>query len=246
MVAGRLTRVLLTAVAISITGCQAQPMSNDAFANSTLEPLANAVSSGDVAEIKRQLATVHPDTPGQDGATLLLAAIGAENLSATRTLLDGGADPNRPGAGGETPMQAAAFVADPAFLQAVLAHGGDPDSRNPVTGATPLARALLGPHPDNVRLLLDAGANPQLADNNADLPLHVAARTNCGQGILMLLEAGASPTAVNASGASFQAYYFSYPPRNVLNERALTERRQVVAWLKSHGVPLEANVGADY
>ncbi len=203
MVAGGLTRVLLTAVAISITGCQAQPMSNDAFANSTLEPLAKAVSSGDVAEIKRQLATVHPDTPGQDGATLLLAAIGAANLSATQALLDAGADPNRPGAGGETPMQAAAFVADPAFLQAVLAHGGDPDIRNPVTGATPLARALLGPHPDNVRRLLDAGANPQLADNNADLPLHVAARTNCGQGILMLLEAGATPTPTHASGPRF-------------------------------------------
>lgn len=62
----------------------------------------------------------------------------------------------------------------------------------------------------------------------------------------MLLEAGADPMATNSGGASFQAYYFSYPPRNALNERALAERRQVVAWLKSHNVPLEANVDADY
>ena len=246
IVAGRLTSALLTACAISITGCDPQSMSNDAFANSTLAPLASAVSSGDVAEIKRQLANVDPDTPGEDGSTLLVAAIGAENLAATQALLDGGADPNRPGRGGETPVHAAAFVADPAILRAVLAHGGDPDIRNPVTGATPMSRALLGPYPDNVRVLLDAGADPQLGDNNADTPLHVAARTNSGRSILMLLEAGASATATNSGGASFQAYYFSFPPRNALNDRAVDERRQVVAWLKAHHVPLEANVDADY
>ena len=61
-----------------------------------------------------------------------------------------------------------------------------------------------------------------------------------------LLEAGADPLATNSGGASFQAYYFSYPPRNALNERALAERREVVAWLKAHQVPLEANVDPDY
>ncbi len=238
--------VLVAACFFSITGCDPQSMSNDAFANSSLEPLANAVAADDTAEIKRQLAGVDPNTPGQDGATLLVAAIGAESLAATQALLDGGADPNTPGGGGETPVHAAAFVENPAFLKAVLAHGGDPNVRNPVTATTPLSRALRGPHLDNVRILLDAGANPELGDNNADMPLHVAARTNSGQGILMLLDAGADPMATNSGGASFQAYYFSFPPRNALNERAVAERKQVVAWLKSHGVPLEANVGAEY
>ncbi len=230
----------------STTGCQRQTMSNDAFSNSTLAPLADAVVRGDVAEIKRQLVHVDPDTPGQDGATLVLVAIGAESLPATRALLEGGADPNRPGGGGETPVHAAAFVADPAFLQSVLAHGGDPNVRNPITNGTPLSRALLGPHLDNVRILLDVGANPNLGDNNHDAPLHMAARTNSGQAIMMLLEAGAAATATNSRGASFQAYYFSYPPRNVLSQRALDERGQIVEWLKTHHVALEANVAADY
>lgn len=246
LVAGRLTGVLSAVFFLSSTGCDPQSMSNDAFANSSLEPLANAVSAGDSAEIKRQLASVDPNTPGVDGATLLVAAIGAENLAATRALLDGGADPNQPGGGGETPVHAAAFIADPEFLKTVLAHGGDPNVRNPLTSSTPLAPALRGLHPGNVRILLDAGADPQLGDNNNDLPLHVAARTNSGQGILMLLEAGADATATNSGGASFQTYYFSYPPRNVLNERAVAERKQVVAWLKSHNVPLEANVSDEY
>ena len=221
-------------------------MSNNAFSNSTLAPLADAVTRGDVAEIKRQLQSVDPDSLGENGANLLVAAIGVENLDATEALLDGGANPNLAGTGGETPVHAAAFVADPAFLRTVLAHGGDPNVRNPVTAGTPLSRALRGPHVDNVRMLLDAGANPDLGDSNRDAPLHVAARTNSGQSILMLLEAGASPLATNSQGASFQAYYFSYPPRTALNQRALDERRQVVQWLKAHGVPLEANVQADY
>ena len=53
--------------------------------------------------------------------------------------------------------------------------------------------------------------------------------------------AGASPLAENSGGKSFQPYYFGYR-RELLNDRALDERRQVVAWLKANGVPLEAPV----
>lgn len=225
-----------------VAGCSRQPMSQDAFSNPDLAPLASAVARGDAAEIRRHLARIDPDTPGADGATLLVEAIGKRQLASVEALLEAGADPNRPGAGGETPVHAAAFADDPAFLRAVLAKGGDPNASNPVTGAPPLTRAILGQHLEQVRLLLEAGADPDRADHNSDAPLHAAARTNAGAIILRLLEAGASPLAKNSGGATFQSYYFSFP-RNVLNARALEERRAVVAWLKAHNVPLEA--GAD-
>lgn len=234
---------LVAVSACCATGCNRQPMTNDAFRDPKLTPLADAVAHGDAAEIRRQLAALHPDTPGADGATLLVQAIGQQRMSSVEALLDAGADPNRPGSGGETPVQAAAFVDDPAFLAALLARGGDPDSRNTVTGAPPLSRAILGQHLAQVRMLLRAGADPNLVDHNDDAPLHVAARTNGGEAILLLLDGGASPTAKTGGGASFQSYYFSFP-RNVLNDRALAERRQVVVWLKAHHVPLEANVEA--
>ena len=60
----------------AFAGCAAKPMSNDAFDNPTLAPLAVAVARGDAAEIKRLTANVHPDTPGANGATLLVEAIG--------------------------------------------------------------------------------------------------------------------------------------------------------------------------
>ncbi len=231
--------------ACCLAACAREPMNDDPrFDNPDIAPLASAVARGDAAEIRRQLATVPPDTPGEDGATLLVEAIGRQKLESVEALLDGGADPNRPGAGGETPVHAAAFVADPAFLEMVLAHGGKPDARNPVTGATPLTDAILGQHPKQAAMLLAAGADPGAADRNGDTPLHTAARTNAGAVVLQLLRAGASPLAKNSGGATFQSYYFA-TPRNVLNARARAERREVVAWLKAHQVPLEAAAGTD-
>ena len=220
-------------------------MSHDPFSNPELAPLAAAVARDDAAEIRRQLERIPADTPGSDGSTLLLAAVSHGRLAAAQALLDGGADPNRPDARGDTAVHAAAFADDPALLAAVLAHGGDPDIANDQTGARPLFSALRGGNPAQLRMLLDAGADPDLADRNRNTALHVAARTNNGAGLLLLLESGATATAANSGGASFQAYYFAFP-RNALNARALDERRQVIAWLKAHQVPLEAVVGDPY
>lgn len=226
-------------------GCARPPMNQDAFSNPGIAPLAEAVRRGDAAEVRRQLERVDPNTPGADGASLLVEAIGAGQLDSVEALLQGGADSNRPGQGGQTPVHAAAFADDPELLRAVLARGGDPDVRNRVTGATPLVAALQGGNLAQLGLLLDAGADPNLADLNDDAPLHTAARTNAGAAILSLLEHGASPLAKNSGGATFQDYYFAFG-RGRLNERALAERRQIVAWLKANGVPLGAAVEADY
>lgn len=178
-----------------------------------------------------------------DGSSALIAAIVAGDVAAVRTLLEGGADPNRVGKGGETAVHAAAFADDPRLLEAVLAHGGDPDVRNTITGESPLARAIVGLGPAQVRRLLDAGADPNAADRNGDTPLHAAGSVNAGGAILALLEAGARPMVRNSAGDTFQPYYFRLK-RELLNERALAERTQVVEWLRRHGVPLEAAAGS--
>lgn len=220
-------------------------MNNDAYSNPEVAPLADAVRRGDAPEIRRQLERVPVDTPGSNGDTLLMDAIRAGKVDSVEALLDGGADPNRANARGETPVHAAAFAEDPALLRAVLAKGGDADARNPRTGATALMQALLSPNDRQYEPLLDAGADPRLEDKNGDTALHVAARTNNGAAILRLLEQGASPTAKNSRGTTFQSHYFGYR-RELLDERGKDERRRIVAWLKQHNVALEANVDADY
>lgn len=217
-------------------------MSNDPFSNPAIAPLADAVRRGDTQEIGRLLERIDPDTPGSDGSTLLHEAIRRGRPGSVEALLAGGADPNRGNARGDTAVHAAAFSGDAALLRTLLAHGGDANARNPETGATPLVNALLSPDARQYEVLLEAGADPNLADHNHDTPLHVAARTNAGGAILKLLEKGALPLAENAGGATFQTYYFSYR-REILNDRALEERRQVTAWLKANGVPLEAAAG---
>lgn len=224
------------------TGCR---MNSGPFDKPASTALAAAVASGDQAEIKRQLQQTDVDTRGSNGATLLLEAIRNGKLASAQALLDGGADPNLADQDGQTSVHAAAFAVDPAFLQLVLAHGGDPNVRNPVTGAPPLTAAILGLHQSQVQLLLDAKADPDLADNNRDAPIHNAARTNSGAILLQLLQAGANPLARNSSGATFQDYYFGFP-RNVLSAAALDERRQLVTWLKTHQIPLQAAVDASY
>lgn len=218
--------------------------SNDAFRNPELAPLADAVRRGDAAEIRRQLERVPVDTPGSDGETLLVEAIRSGKVTSVQALLEGGANPNRANARGDTAVHAAAFSDDPELLRAVLAGGGDRNARNPNTGETALMKALLSPNAHQYEVLLDAGADPNLADNNDDAPLHVAGRTNAGAAILRLLGKGALPLAKNSGGATFQDYYFGYRVE-VLNERARAERQQVVAWLKQHGVPLSAKVGSE-
>lgn len=221
-------------------------MTIEPFASTPIAPLADAVASGNVAEISRQLdAGADPQTPGSDGASLLVWAIDRGLDDSVRALLEGGAAPNQPDADGKTPVHAAAFADDPQILRTVLAHGGNANVRNAVTGASPLASALLNRNLEPARILLEAGADPDIADLNQDAPLHVAARTNKGAAILLLLKHGASPLAANSGGASFQRHYFGFR-RDLLNERALEERRKVVAWLKEHDIPLEANVEADY
>jgi ankyrin repeat protein len=237
--------VLACLLVFGVPACKRSAMSTEPFTSPTLAPVADAVRSGDAAEIRRQLQSIAPDTPGSDGTTLLMMAIAHGKLDSARALLDGGADPNRAGPDGKTAVHLAAFADDPELLRAVLAHGGKADARNTLTDATPLESALLGGNTIQLQILLDAGADPNHADRNGDTSLHVAARTNAGAALLMLLERGAHPQAKNSRGASFQSYYFKFP-RNALNDRALAERRAIVTWLKSHNVPLEASVQADY
>lgn len=240
----RMRRVSAIAFALlfcSAAGCEQPTMSNDAFSNPELSSLAAAVDRGDAPEIRRQLERIEADTPGSDGSTLLMTAIRAGQTASATALLEGGADPNRVDARGETPVHAAAFSGDAGLLRAVLAHGGDANVRNPNTGASPLVQALLSPSAEQYAVLLEAGADPDAADHNGDTPLHVAARTNNGGAILALLQRGASPLAKNSGGASFQSYYFGYN-RAILNDRALGERKAVVEWLRANGVPLEAAV----
>jgi ankyrin repeat protein len=232
---------LLLMLALSGASCRGASMdASQVFSDPAVAALADAAAQGDADAVREQVRQgTDPNAHGERGINLLQYAMLAQSKAGLAALLAAGADPNAPGLGGSTAVHSAAIADDPEYLRIVLAGGGQADAPHGETGATALADAT-GPRTDaQFRMLLNAGAGPDTADRTGNTPLHKAAMINAGAHVLALLEAGASPNAKNAQDATFQRYYFKLPAAKLTAE-ARTQRAAVVAWLRAHGVPLEA------
>lgn len=204
-----------------------------------LAELADAAAQGDEARVRGIVQQgVDPNATGEQGISPLQFALLSDSVEGVRALILAGANPNRPGLGGATTVHTASMIDDPQYLQMLLEYGADPDARHGKTGAVPLAVAA-GPRTDaQFRMLLQAGADPNLADAAGNTPLHAAAMINAGQHVRLLLEKGASANLRNAQGASFQTYFYRTPDSRI-TEALRADRKVVEQWLLEHGVPLE-------
>lgn len=110
-----------------------------------------------------------------------------------------------------------------------LVNGGAFIDWQDVAGATPLHRAAHFRHNTTSRVLLQAGADPNLSDHGGMSPLHVAACTGSKEVVANLLQAGADFELVMADGHSpFHATVWSKRADVVsllVNAGASTERR---------------------
>jgi ankyrin repeat protein len=91
------------------------------------------------------------------------------------------ADPDEPG----LPLRMAAQRGDVAALERLVNQGAEIDERTPYDGETALTVALLRGRVEAVRLLLDKGADPALANRRRETPLELATRD--GSGALLAL-----------------------------------------------------------
>jgi ankyrin repeat protein len=96
------------------------------------------------------------------------------------------------------PIFKAVELNDVASLRAVLASGVDVDVQDHV-GRTSLSLAV-SKRIEIVRLLLEAGANPNLADRSKVTPLMCAAQYQSVAAVEALLKAGANPLAKDYGG----------------------------------------------
>ena len=95
-------------------------------------------------------------------------------------------------------MSWAAHRQDSQFLTMALAHGGDPNLRSHPAARyninltpTPIYHAIRGRNPENVRILLKAGADLEARNSAGWTPLMEAA-SQCAYDVMyLLLEAGA-------------------------------------------------------
>ncbi|HEV8229717.1 MAG TPA: ankyrin repeat domain-containing protein, partial [Candidatus Limnocylindria bacterium] len=103
---------------------------------------------------------------------------------------------------GFSPLGLAAFFKHPAVVKALIERGADVNAPSRGQGFTPLHSAVAtdaGPcDKDLVRMLLDAGADPNAHSREGGTPLHTAAFTGDVEVAELLLAYGADPTATTS------------------------------------------------
>jgi hypothetical protein len=148
----------------------------------------------------------------------LLEAIQTRDVDRVAALLAAGADPNEPGksrygSGGDLPPLHAAIAELEAFgedepggpIDAVillLRHGARVNGWDIDREGDPLFDAVLMKHIEAVRLLVAAGADPNVQDNEGDSPLRFCADKGYLEMARLLLLSGATKTIHEAGGSA--------------------------------------------
>jgi ankyrin repeat protein len=104
---------------------------------------------------------------------------------------------------GFTALHLAAFFGRPDTVALLIERGAEVDAfgRGWMTG-TAMHSAVSRLHADVVRILLDAGAKPNVRQSAGWTPLHAAAMNGDLTSVELLLASGADPTATNEEGRS--------------------------------------------
>lgn len=168
-------------------------------------------------------------------------AIDARDVERLAELLAAGADPNAKSLHGFTPLQAAVdelealSESEPGGpIEAVvllLRHGADVNGWDQSRTSTPLLAAVMIKHIEAVRILLAAGADPNVRGNEGDSPLRSCADNGLLEMARLLLHCGASKTIDEGGGST---------GKNALGFAATRLDVEMVRLLLAHGANPQA------
>jgi len=184
--ANRLTRAALGLALVAL------------FAVGPLGCLARSASRGDVEGVKRYLAEGDsPDSRDIRRRSAMELAIILKHPDVVDVLIEAGADVNRRGYRGRTPLNwASSRFGTPDLIRTLIAGGADPDGTDHI-GQTPLLFAVADTKPEHVRTLLENGAdvNKIMSPKWKSPVLNVAVQQKKPGMVQMLVAAGADPDA---------------------------------------------------
>ena len=151
-----------------------------------------AVKNGDGGKLQ-ELLSRYPagivDSRADDGSTGLILAVAREDEDFTAFLLNKGANPNLATKSGDTALMAAARTGFAQGAEWLLSQGAKVDAVNR-QGETALIVAVQSRQPALVKLLLDAGADPDRTDAAAGYSARdYATRDSRSRELLKLIEA---------------------------------------------------------
>lgn len=157
-------------------------------------PVAKAVKAGDVAVVRKLIAT-HADvnTQSGDGSVPLLWAAYDSNVEMAQVLIAAGAKVDTANNYGVTPLLQASRTGDVAMMDVLLKAGADP-KRTHTDGETALMAASRAGSVPAVRMLIDRGVDINAADGfEQETALMWAAAEGHADVVGTLLNAGADP-----------------------------------------------------
>lgn len=234
---------LTAACETKLVGMTAQQYFGD-----TLEArLALAAGQGDVEEVKRLVARgANVNATGDKNLTPLGWALFQKNPAGMRALLEAGADPNQPVSPKKHlyPVWVAAGLDNPELLKVLLEFKGDPNVRTRSAEYSALSRAARSL--ENVRLLVEAGADVNTADSLGHPFVVDAAALKEYDIVMYMLEKGFSR---NLPLLAWEVNDRRPDGRAPVSPSLEPKRLQVMAKLKQLGItppegpapPLEAN-----
>jgi Ankyrin repeats (many copies)/Ankyrin repeat len=163
--------------------------------------LVRAIAAANVGAVRR-LLIAHPQLARHK------AAVGATRQSAGEYFLEAIECYLY---AGDTALHIAAAAYDEGAAARLVAGGADVRAKNR-HGQEPLHYAVVGAPGSQrwnpkaqtamIRLLLEAGADPNCVDRSGATPLHRAVRTRCSAAVRALIKGGADPKRTNGSGST--------------------------------------------
>ncbi|MGE6779292.1 ankyrin repeat domain-containing protein [Vreelandella titanicae] len=206
-----LTAILL--MAMTLPACANSPTYSTQpeyyFSDPAQLALAVAAGRGDTEAMQQALNQgADPNAPGKDGMTPLFWSATdtmGVNIEGFRYLLEHGGDPNlvvvdedKPGKSTIHLIYLVFTQTNPEFLEAALEAGADPNTVvSSSKGQTLLFEDYLDVYIDNVKLLIEYGADVNYRGQFQQPPLISAVAGSDYKAALAFVEAGADPTLEN-------------------------------------------------